>query len=147
MLLAQITPDAVNLAAWLGSASFVMLLVNQAMTMHRNLRGTPVNEALGCEANLLKDRIAKIEDRVSGCQEYSKQRRDAIYEEVRKSSLVAAGLVNDLRKDTTGMVADLHEKINDLGRQVAGIERAVEIQDQRLAQIDAKLDRLIERRA
>lgn len=41
----------------------------------------------------------------------------------------------------------LHSEINDVGRKVAGLEKETELQNQRMASMDAKLDRLIERRS
>ena len=52
------------------------------------------------------------------------------------------GLRAEMKQDTDG----LHEKINSVGREVSEHSATLELQNQRLAQIDAKLDRLIERR-
>ena len=52
------------------------------------------------------------------------------------------GLRAEMKQDTEG----LHEKINSVGREVSEHSATLELQNQRLAQIDAKLDRLIERR-
>src|SRR5262245_54409060 len=52
------------------------------------------------------------------------------------------GLRAEMKQDTDG----LHEKINTVGREVSEHSAMLELQNQRLAQIDAKLDRLIERR-
>ena len=52
------------------------------------------------------------------------------------------GLRAEMKQDSDG----LHEKINTVGREVSEHSATLELQNQRLAQIDAKLDRLIERR-
>jgi len=52
------------------------------------------------------------------------------------------GLRAEMKQDTEG----LHEKINSVGREVSEHSATLELQNQRLSQIDAKLDRLIERR-
>jgi len=52
------------------------------------------------------------------------------------------GLRAEMKQDAEG----LHEKINTVGREVSEHSAMLELQNQRLAQIDAKLDRLIERR-
>jgi hypothetical protein len=52
------------------------------------------------------------------------------------------GLRAEMKQDTDG----LHDKINSVGREVSEHSATLELQNQRLAQIDAKLDRLIERR-
>ena len=43
-------------------------------------------------------------------------------------------------------VRTLHQEINEVGLKVAGLEKETELQNQRMASMDAKLDRLIERR-
>lgn len=47
------------------------------------------------------------------------------------------------RKDDTGK---LHEKINAVDRKVAGLEQSTVLQNQYLAQMNTKLDRIIENR-
>lgn len=43
-------------------------------------------------------------------------------------------------------VNTLHEKINSVDRKVAGLETSTVLQNQKLSSMDAKLDRLIERK-
>lgn len=52
-------------------------------------------------------------------------------------------LASERKKD----VGELHEKINKVDRNVAGLERATEMQNQKLSSMDSKLDRLIERKS
>ena len=49
----------------------------------------------------------------------------------------------DRRADATA----LHEKVNGVAREVSELAAAAELQNQRLAQMDAKLDRMIERQS
>lgn len=44
-------------------------------------------------------------------------------------------------------VRQLHQEINEVGRKVAGLEKETELQNQSMASMNAKLDRLIERRS
>ena len=44
-------------------------------------------------------------------------------------------------------VSELHEKVNGVAREVSGLTTGMELQNQRLASIDGKLDRMIERAA
>jgi len=55
---------------------------------------------------------------------------------------VERGIRAEMKKDTD----TLHDKINMVGREVSQHSAVLELQNQRLAQIDTKLDRLIERR-
>jgi hypothetical protein len=43
-------------------------------------------------------------------------------------------------------VSGIHTRINSIEKSVGGLETATELQNQRLAQMDTKLDRIIERR-
>jgi hypothetical protein len=56
------------------------------------------------------------------------------------------GVERGIRAEVKGDSDALHDKINDVGREVSEHSATLELQNQRLAQIDAKLDRLIERR-
>ena len=51
-----------------------------------------------------------------------------------------------LRVERKEDVGELHDKVNDVAKSVAGLEKETELQNQRMASMDAKLDRLIERR-
>ena len=53
--------------------------------------------------------------------------------------------VNLLAKDRKKDAGELHEKINSVDRKVASLEMATSLQNQKLAGMDSKLDRLIER--
>jgi hypothetical protein len=43
-------------------------------------------------------------------------------------------------------VGNLHEKIREVGENVSALQREAELQNQRMAMMDSKLDRMIERR-
>jgi len=50
-------------------------------------------------------------------------------------------LREERREDTRA----LHQEVNDVAKKVSGLEAANTLQNQRLAEINAKLDRVIER--
>ena len=54
-------------------------------------------------------------------------------------------LETELRKDLKKDVGDLYEKLNGIGREVSALSASIVGQNQTLAQIGAKLDRLAER--
>jgi hypothetical protein len=54
--------------------------------------------------------------------------------------------ISELRSERRTDNNILHEKINSVDRKVAGLEAATDIQNQKLVSMDAKLDRLIERK-
>jgi hypothetical protein len=51
----------------------------------------------------------------------------------------------DQRAETKADRGKIHERIDAVGRQVSAVQTAVDLFGQRLSQIDAKLDRSIER--
>lgn len=54
--------------------------------------------------------------------------------------------LKSLRQERKEDVSELHEKVNDVAKSVAGLEKETELQNQKMSSMDAKLDRLIERR-
>lgn len=54
--------------------------------------------------------------------------------------------MDDLRRERKEDNNQLHEKINKVAIQVQGVERATDLQNQMLQNMDAKLSRLVERR-
>ncbi|HOP99130.1 MAG TPA: hypothetical protein PLK78_17065 [Verrucomicrobiota bacterium] len=54
--------------------------------------------------------------------------------------------LKDLRDERKKDVAELHEKINKVDKEVGGLTTATHLQNQQLAQISAKIDRIAERK-
>jgi len=54
--------------------------------------------------------------------------------------------LNEIEKDRLDASGRLHEKINGVDRKVSALEQKTELQNQQLARMDAKLDRLVERK-
>ena len=50
-----------------------------------------------------------------------------------------------LRRDRRADVAELQQKINKVDREVGELRASIELNNQQLTRIDAKLDRVIER--
>ncbi len=53
--------------------------------------------------------------------------------------------IEDLRHERREDMRSLHSEINEVSKKVAGLEKETELQNQRMASMDSKLDRLIER--
>lgn len=54
--------------------------------------------------------------------------------------------IDDLRLERKKDTGDLHNRVTDVAREVSALAAETGVQTQRLASMDAKLDRLIERR-
>lgn len=55
--------------------------------------------------------------------------------------------LEELRHERREDMRVLHAEINEVGKKVAGLEKETELQNQSMARMDSKLDRLIERKA
>ncbi len=89
---------------------------------------------------------------VQAAAEYvSKEVFDAAVTEVKEeqSRLFSklGGMERGLRDEVRRDVAELHEKVNGVSVQVGALSKATDLQNQQLAQISAKLDRVAERRS
>ncbi len=54
--------------------------------------------------------------------------------------------IDELRRERRADTSELHEKINQVAREVSALIKSTELQNQQLARMDVKLDRLSERR-
>jgi hypothetical protein len=127
IMMAQLLPPA-EIAAWLACATFTTMLFNQLAQARANL--------------LDKKRRNEISPDPLNVRPVS----DAVTERVclgRHTALEKQ--MDELRADRKAEAGALHEKVNGVAREVSELAAAATLQNQRLAQIDAKLDRVIER--
>ena len=127
VLVAQFLPPA-EIAAWLACATFSIMLFNQLAQ---------------ARAHLLEKK---------GRQEISPDPLNVrpVSEAVTERACLGrhAGLekqMDEMRADRKAEVCALHDKVNGVAREVSELAAAATLHNQRLAQIDAKLDRMIER--
>jgi hypothetical protein len=127
LILAQFLPPA-EIAAWLACATFTTMLFNQLAL---------------ARANLLEK---KSRHEISPDPLNVRPVSDAVTERICLGR--HAGLekqMDEMRSDRKAEANALHEKVNGVAREVSELAAAAGLQNQRLAQIDAKLDRVIER--
>jgi hypothetical protein len=128
-MLAQLLPPS-ELAAWTACLAFLLMLFNQLVKAKQALLGEKRQTALSPQPLEVKAVPGYV-------TEGDYHNRLALLEKQ----------IDELRTDRKCDVAALHEKFNGVAREVSELGAAVELQNQRLAQIDAKLDRVIERHA
>jgi hypothetical protein len=138
MLLAQATSTAPLIGAWVIGAVAVLQLVTLAMQVlrwnqaaKREVYPQPL-EVKGATEYLAR----KV---FEGHAEQNQREHENLFTKL-------GGVERGIRAEVKSDGAALHDKINDVGREVSEHSATLELQNQRLAQIDAKLDRLIERR-
>ena len=124
-----------ELAAWIGCLFLLVAGWNQVEKfLDRRTQRSPQREA---ESQPLA--IAALDQpvRETLCQ----TRRRELSNEVLRLEHEVAGLRMERRAD----VAELQQKINKVDREVGELRASIELNNQQLTRIDAKLDRVIER--
>lgn len=128
-MLAQLIAPA-EMAAWAACLAFAVMLFNQMAKAKQTLFGEKNRTAISPQPLEVKQVPGFV-------TEGDYRNRLALVEKQ----------LDELRADRKADVAALHEKFNGVAREVSELAASVELQNQRLAQIDAKLDRMIERQA
>jgi hypothetical protein len=119
-----------ELAAWLACLAFVVMVFNQLARAKQNLLGEK-------RPTQILPQPLEIKEISSFVSEADYRNRLAILEKQ----------LDELRSDRKADAAGLHEKVNGVAREVSELAACVQLQNQRLAQIDAKLDRVVERQS
>ncbi|HLH54559.1 MAG TPA: hypothetical protein VKY92_13180 [Verrucomicrobiae bacterium] len=127
--------NAVELAGWIGCLFFLVAGWNQVEKFldrraHRGARRDAQPHALT---------VTQLDQSVADslCQ----SRRRELSHELLRLDHELGGLRRDRRAD----VAELQQKINKVDREVGELRASIELNNQQLTRIDAKLDRVIER--
>jgi len=119
-----------EVAAWVACLAFAVMLFNQMARAKRTLFGEKAQTVLSPQPLEVKE--------VSGfVTEGDYRNRLALVEKQ----------LDELRLDRKADASALHEKINSVAREVSELAAATGLQNQRLAQMDVKLDRMIERQS
>ncbi|HSM84604.1 MAG TPA: hypothetical protein VLT16_00575 [Candidatus Limnocylindrales bacterium] len=144
-IIAEVAVNATgkDLLVWLACAACVFIAMaaitsffNQAVKAKQNLSGHPAVTEIApqpLDVRMVHDLVRKDEcisrhsESVAGL---SAVRRD----------------VDELRRERKADTTELHDKINKVAIEVGGLSKSTEMQNQRLAQMDGKLDRLVEKR-
>ena len=134
-MLAQLNASPVEVAGWLGCLFVLTAGFGQLIKLYDRLKGKPPTEQLEMSGNALAERVEDIERALKETAAEADQRRRAIYSEIGK-------LRDDIRKDLQSFEVSLRAISND----VAALDKAGDISEQRLAMMDAKIDRLLERK-
>ncbi len=135
MIFSTQTPTPVELAAWIGCLFFLVAGWNQLERFldRRANRGAPR------EIQPQPLSVARFDQPVveSLCASRHK--------EVAAEMLRLDHEMNGLRHERRADVGELQQKINKVDREVGELRASIELNNQQLARIDAKLDRVIER--
>jgi hypothetical protein len=127
--------NSLELAAWIACLFFLVAGWNQVEKFfdRRMQRGTPR------ENHSQPLAVTKFDQPVT--ETLCQSRRQEFGNEVLRLEQELGGLRCDRRTD----VAELQQKINKVDREVGELRASIELNNQQLTRIDAKLDRVIER--
>jgi hypothetical protein len=129
------TPAAFELAAWIGCLFFLVAGWNQVDSFfdRRSRRGAPR------EIQPQPLAVAKFDQPVT--ESLCQVRRQEVSRELARLEQEIESLRHERRTD----VGELQQKINKVDREVGELRASIELNNQQLTRIDAKLDRVIER--
>ncbi len=127
--------DSLQLAAWVGCLFFLVAGWNQVERFldRRAQRGAPR------EIQPQPLSVTKFDQSVT--ETLCQSRRREVSNELLRLEHELSGLRRDRRAD----VSELQQKINKVDREVGELRASMELNNQQLTRIDAKLDRVIER--
>ena len=127
--------NSMELAAWIGCLFFLIAGWNQVEKFldRRSQRAAPR------EIQPQPLAVAKLDQPVT--ETLCQSRRRELSTELLRLDHELGGLRRDRRAD----VAELQQKINKVDREVGELRASIELNNQQLMRIDAKLDRVIER--
>lgn len=117
----------------------LLVIVNQGFKMKRNFMGDPPqppNQVLGQSAQELQRRVDVLERHV----DESDRRRKGLYDRIESSAAHTASKIEALRVEVKDDIQGVHERINVLESEQGGLKTATDLTNQRLAQIDSKMD-------
>ncbi len=132
--LAQLTPDAVQVAGWLASAFFIAGGLNQILKLTDRAKERPPPAETYVTKVEYQRQMQEEQARLIRLEVWMDQWRREI-----RADLTGLGEASEARAH------DLHQRVNPLEGQIRAVDAKFEEQRQRLAHIDAKLDRLMER--
>ena len=131
----MITPNSLEIAAWIGCLFFLVAGGNQVESfLDRRSRRGAVREI---QPQPLA--VAQYDQPVTAslCQS---RRKEIANEIVRLDHELGS-----IRHERRAEVGELQQKINKVDREVGELRASIELNNQQLMRIDAKLDRVIER--
>ena len=128
-------PPPLEIAAWIGCLFFLVAGWNQVESFldRRSRRG----EAREIQPQPLA--VAKFDQPVT--ESLCQSRRQEVASELVRLEREFGSLRHERRVD----VGELQQKINKVDREVGELRASIELNNQQLTRIDAKLDRVIER--
>jgi chromosome segregation ATPase len=130
-------PAPLEIAAWLGGLFFLVAGWNQV----ERFFDRRTQRAAAREIQPQPLAITKFDQPVT--ETLCQTRR----QEVRNELLRLQRELESLRDERRSDVGGLQQKINKVDREVGELRASIELNNQQLARIDAKLDRVIERQA
>ena len=145
MIMADSITPPVSIAAWLACLAFVVMLINGGMKMVRSFKDTPAPSEVQREAAAMFAQKEELNKHI----EWNRREHENLFSKIGGVERGVEGRVEQKldasRAERREDMHSLHHEVNEVSKKVASLERETEMQNQRMASMDAKLDRLIER--
>ena len=147
MILAETFSPPVEIAAWLACAAFVVTMVNGVTKLIRNFKDKPAPGDVQREA---AERFAEKEE-LRHHIEWNRREHENLFSKIggveRGAAANTEKKFEERRIEHNADMRALRTDIGDIAKKVAGLETVTDLQNQHMASMDSKLDRLIERKA
>lgn len=141
-------PQSFQAIGWIALAIFGLAGgINQVLGIVDRIKGKPHAEQLQASNEHLSARFDQLEQDVESLRDEIRAERGTAHRESDDRRRAVYSKIEDLRIELKMDGQTLHDKIVAVATQVAGLETSSHLTNQRIAQIDGKLDRLIERKA
>ena len=136
-----------EIAGWLGCLAFLIWIVNGGIGLTRSLKDKPA------PADVQRESAEKfaLKSEFTQHTEWNRREHENLFSKIggadRAAEAACAKKHEELRAERREDMSNLYGEINEVGKKVASLEAINQLQNQRMAGMDAKLDRLIERKA
>jgi len=144
MLFAQANPP-VEIAAWLGCLAFLVVLANGVLKLVDRVKGKPSPGEVQAEAAEKFTRKEEFERQVATNEQVHRDLFSKIGGVERGNNANAEKKIEELRHERREDMRVLHEEINDIGNDVAGLKKETELQNQTLTAVTTDIKRILER--
>jgi hypothetical protein len=90
-------------------------------------------------------RLASLANTVTQSEEYAKNRRQAIYEEIKSAREASATALEGLARELRVDMGKIHDRVTSLGIELAAVKNTGELGNQRLSVIETDIKQLLKR--
>jgi hypothetical protein len=144
-MFAQANTEALQIGLWVIAATAVLQAVGAALSIARFF----ANRAERRQVTISADAVGRPD--FDAHRAANKQEHESLFAKIggveRGAAARLDAVFEQLRNERTQDMRAIHAETNQIGKELGALKAVNELQTQRLAAIDAKLDRVIERQS